>query len=196
MLVPATRASDAERERALATLRDAAVEGRLTFEELGQRAERVERALTQRELARVVADLPRPKAPAPAGRPRERAVLSRVKRAGRWQPAVRTRYTAVLGSVDVDLRKATLPGEVVEIELRPILGTTRLRLPPGVELQIDEGGVLCSRDVRVEGDAPPGAPVVRVRTRGVLGQVQVRCQPRLVDQLATTARRWVESRLA
>ncbi|HEX8103803.1 MAG TPA: DUF1707 domain-containing protein, partial [Solirubrobacteraceae bacterium] len=97
MLVPATRASDAERERALAALRAASVEGRLTMEELGERAERVERARTQRELARVLADLPLATALAAAvGAPaprRERAVLSSLRRAGRWQPAPQTRYT-------------------------------------------------------------------------------------------------------
>ena len=195
MLVPATRASDAERERALAALRAASVEGRLTVEELADRAERVERARTQRDLARILGDLPRAAARAPEAPPRERAVLSSLRRAGRFQPAPRTRYTAVLGSVDVDLRRASLPAEgQVEIELRSILGAARLHVPPGVEVLVTGGGLLCSRDVRIDAAAPPGAPVVRVRTRGFLGSLAVRCRPRLRDQLVESALRFAELR--
>lgn len=198
MLVPSSRASDADREAALARLRAATVEGRLTVDELGERAERVEAAVTQRELARVTRDLP----VAPAAllddlpeRRRERAVLSSLRRTGRWTPARRTRYTAILGSVDVDLRRATLPGPELDIELVSLLGTARLRVPPGVDVEVTGGGLLCSRDVRVDAEpAPPGAPLVRVRTRGLLGSSKVRCQPRLVDQLVDGARRLAELR--
>jgi hypothetical protein len=61
------RASDAEREAAVARLRRAAAEGRLTVEELDERSEQAYAARTQAELAALLADLPR--APLPAPRP-------------------------------------------------------------------------------------------------------------------------------
>jgi hypothetical protein len=57
------RASDAEREEVVAQLRVHAGDGRLGVHELDERIERAYAAVTRRELAAVVADLPRPPRP-------------------------------------------------------------------------------------------------------------------------------------
>jgi hypothetical protein len=54
------RASDAERERVAAFLRDQAIEGRLTADELDERVGRAYSAVRVAELDRLVADLPGP----------------------------------------------------------------------------------------------------------------------------------------
>jgi hypothetical protein len=54
------RASDAERERVVAFLRDKTAEGRLTADELEDRVGRAYAALTREELQRLVRDLPDP----------------------------------------------------------------------------------------------------------------------------------------
>jgi Domain of unknown function (DUF1707) len=56
--VPAVRASDAEREAAIGRLRDAAAEGRLTFEELAERVELAASAVTRSDLEALTDDLP------------------------------------------------------------------------------------------------------------------------------------------
>jgi hypothetical protein len=53
-----TRAGDAERERAVASLREHYVRGRLTLEELTERCELALRARTLGDLRRALADLP------------------------------------------------------------------------------------------------------------------------------------------
>jgi hypothetical protein len=75
---PDLRASDAERERVVAFLRDNAAEGRLTADELEERVGRAYAAVTRGQLARLVRDLPRP----PAGtafqrRPRRHVAIDR-----------------------------------------------------------------------------------------------------------------------
>jgi Domain of unknown function (DUF1707) len=65
------RASDADRERIVATLREHAGEGRLTTEELEARCERAYNARTVAELERLLVDLPQP-APPPAAQPAPR----------------------------------------------------------------------------------------------------------------------------
>jgi hypothetical protein len=55
------RVSDAERDQALAKLRDGYVEGRLTHETFAHRVEQALRARANRELSSVIADLPRPR---------------------------------------------------------------------------------------------------------------------------------------
>src|SRR3954471_12249410 len=72
------RASDAERERVVAFLRDNAAEGRLTADELDERVGRAYAAVTRAQLAWLVRGLPR----SPAGtslkrRPRRHAPVDR-----------------------------------------------------------------------------------------------------------------------
>jgi Domain of unknown function (DUF1707) len=60
------RIGDAERDAAMAQLREHFVAGRLTFDELTERIDLALTAKTQGHLDRLMADLPRPR-PAPAG---------------------------------------------------------------------------------------------------------------------------------
>ena len=68
---PDLRASDAERERVAAFLRDQSLEGRLTTDELDERVGRAYRAVTVGDLHELVVDLPgsplwRPPRPSPS----------------------------------------------------------------------------------------------------------------------------------
>ena len=56
--LPAVRASDADRERAVEFLRERAVDGRLSHDSFVWRVDRVLRARNQEELTQVVSDLP------------------------------------------------------------------------------------------------------------------------------------------
>ena len=60
MRIPEQRASDADRDNALDLLCAAVADGRLTLPELEARAEAALSARTLTELARLLADLPRP----------------------------------------------------------------------------------------------------------------------------------------
>ena len=75
------RASDTERERVVAFLRDNAADGRLAAHELDERAESAYRAITIGQLEALVADLPgSPLAPEPPPAP-----PSAPRRSGFWQ---------------------------------------------------------------------------------------------------------------
>jgi Domain of unknown function (DUF1707) len=73
---PDLRASDAEREEAVARLRDHAAAGRLTVEELDERCAGAYASRTVGELAALFADLPAPEPPPPAA-PAHRPALVR-----------------------------------------------------------------------------------------------------------------------
>lgn len=90
----AVRASDAEREVAMGRLRDAAGEGRLTFEELADRIDAAADAVTREELERLVEDLPAESASPPSRRvahapTRAASVFGDVRRSGAWTVPVR-----------------------------------------------------------------------------------------------------------
>jgi hypothetical protein len=181
---PPSRASDSEREQAVELLREAAVDGRLTVEELAERADLAHRARTHEQLAAVTSDLAAAPASAAPQPERHTAVLGSIERRGRWRLAPRNRFVAVLGSIELDLRQAVLPGPEVELECVAVLGSVEVLLPEGVEADVTGGVVLGSREVRMDGEAPAaGAPVVRIRAGGALGSVEVRSRPRLLTEL-------------
>lgn len=76
------RASDAERERIAARLREAADEGRLTLAELDDRLSSVYAARMRHELDPLVADLPAPAVPETGAMPRRRG-FAELSRGGR-----------------------------------------------------------------------------------------------------------------
>src|SRR3954447_14547110 len=103
------RASDHERELAVARLRDASAEGRLTLDELMERSESAYAARTHGELLRVTADLPgHPSAQQstqPSMQPAKRAgrtrfvvaIFAPVRRGSRWKLGRRTFVFSLFG---------------------------------------------------------------------------------------------------
>ena len=188
------RASDADRDMALALLREASVDGRLTIEELAERAELVQAARTRDDVAAATADLA-PAAPAPAppeDAVRHRALLSSFVREGRWRIAPQSRFSAVFGSVRLDLRQAVLPGPDIDIEARAVFGSVDVIVPEGTHVDVTGGAALSSQEVTVEGGPAEGAPVIRIRHRGFAGSLNVRSRPNLADQVRESTRRLTE----
>lgn len=178
--LPATRASDADREATAVLLREAFGEGRLTLEELTERLEWTYAATTGGELERVSADLP--------GRAELElelaelpatnwivAVMGGSDRRGRWRLARRTKVVAVMGGCDLDLSGAELSGGEAEITAVAVMGGIDVIVPPGVEVELDGFALLGGNDDRTE-PAPerPGTPRVKVRAFSLMGGVDVK----------------------
>ena len=170
------RASDGERELAVARLREASAEGRLTLEELADRSALAYRARSHGELERVVADLPA----VPAARSRKSpvgwtvVVIGEAKRRGRWRVAERTRVLTGIGSCVLDLREAELAGDQVVVTVVLLIGDTTVIVPKHVEVELS--GVVLVGGKHERGAAEelaPGAPLVRVRAFGLIGEVKV-----------------------
>ncbi len=191
---PALRAGDEDRERALTRLRDAAVEGRLTLEELAERVELAHGAVTRDELAALTADLAiAPAAPTPPASERMRAVASRVARSGRWRVPARSSILSLCGTVDLDLRGALLPGPRVEIDLNSWFGTTTILVPEGVSVELDAAGLSATSELDLHGEAPSSAaPVLVVRSRGGFGTLRIQSRPRPPGALRAVAQALAE----
>jgi hypothetical protein len=186
-------ASDADRDMALALLREASVDGRLTLEELAERAVLVNRARTRDEVAAATADLDGPAVLAlPEELVKQRALFSNFTRQGRWRIAGRSRYSGVFGNVKLDLREAVLPAPEIEIEAKAVFGSIEVIVPEGVHVELLGGAALSSQELKVEGRPPEGAPVIRIHHRGFCGSLAVRSRPKLVDQLKQDWQKWAE----
>jgi hypothetical protein len=181
---PTPRASDEDRERTVALLREASVDGRLDLEELAERTERAHAARTRAELVELTSDLAVPRERAPINEPqRLRVVFSAHRRRGRWHPAASSRYTSICGTIELDLRQAVLPGPDIELEIKSWFGTTTVLVPEGVEVELTGGGFGATRNLDIEGDPGPDAPLIRIHTRGPFGTLNVRSRPRIRDSL-------------
>ena len=168
-----TLAGDADRSRAIVTLRDATVEGRLTLDEFADRVERAELARTSDELSMIVADLPTAGAadvPVKHG-----AWFSRLTRSGRWELAPESRVLSVCGTVELDLGQATLHGPETVMHVRNVFGTVTIVVPRGVRVSVDGGGPFGTREIDLADTGPVGdAPRLRIRTSGPGGTLRVR----------------------
>lgn len=86
----------------------------------------------------------------------------------------RVQVRAVLGELELDFSRAQFNSDVTELDIGVVLGKVTIRLPAGVAMEIESGGMFGSFRLR---DAEPvtSAPVARVRlvSRAVGGSVTV-----------------------
>ncbi|MEU6740389.1 DUF1707 SHOCT-like domain-containing protein [Streptosporangium sandarakinum] len=182
------RVSDAEREAAVELLRVASVEGRLTLGELTERTEAAYTAVTHADLAVLTSDLPPAQGPRPAPAPapgparpeggRARrwlvAVMSESKRRGKWRIDRELGAAAVMGEVTIDLRQAEVRTDVVDIFATAVMGSVKIIVPDGVDVEIDGFVFMGEKKVQVI-EAPEGmrVPLVRVRAYALMGEIKV-----------------------
>lgn len=189
---PAIRASDAEREQTMTVLRDAAGEGRLTFEELADRIEAAGTSTTRIELERLTGDLPvtldHVSAPSAAGTDLatlggQSSVFGDVRQAGAWRVPTRSRWTSVFGDVVLDLREAVVADARVEIDASTVFGDVLLLVPEGVSVEVRSKAFF--GDVRQKAGqfAPRGAPVVVLTGGTWFGDVRIQAR-RLRERLS------------
>lgn len=103
------------------------------------------------------------------------AVMSGARRKGRWHVRRRTRAVAFWGGVNLDLRDAVIESDVVEIEAWAVMGGITVIVPEGIPVEMSGCVIMGGRSSRVADVPPlPGAPLIRVRARGMWGGVDVR----------------------
>ncbi|MQA95530.1 MAG: DUF1707 domain-containing protein [Streptosporangiales bacterium] len=177
------RASDADRERVLELLRDAAADGRIGLDEHEERVTAAATARTLGELADLTTDLAVPGDQPVRAEGGPVMALGRVEeRSGRWVVPEKLPAVAIFGRARLDLTSALLQRRHVTVVSTLFLGTLELTVPEGVEVRIRTRGPHLSRDVRVRpvkrgrGAPPPPAQPVVVEILGwsLLGSIRAR----------------------
>jgi hypothetical protein len=172
---PELRVSDGDRERAVARLREAGGEGRLTLEELAERVERADVARTRGELEAVTADLPHALRTPAQQRPRGWivAVMGGAARKGRWRPPRRTYVLTVMGGAELDLREAELAEDVTIIAIA-VMGGVGITVPEGVSVELSGFALMGANGAPNDRLPPlPDAPAIRVRAFALMGGVGI-----------------------
>jgi hypothetical protein len=175
---PAIRAGDSDRDRSIEKLSTAVAEGRLTLEEFSERVDLAQTARTQDELVLLTRDLPAATTADDPADPQERhvAFCSRLVRRGPWELSARSSFRCICGTVVLDLSQVRLSeGADTELSVYNFCGTVTIVVPDGVRVSVTGGGMFASQDVETpSGPFVPGAPVVRISTRGPGGTLHVR----------------------
>ncbi len=172
---PELLASDTDRERVVAQLREASVQGRLTLEEFADRLGQAYSARTEADLAALVRDLPAAATPATAlarRRPKRFtiAVFGNVERTGRWRMPRSGFVGVVFGDADIDLRQAELDADVVSLTAFVLFGNVDVYVPEGLDVDLSGLAVFGHRrEFGSELPARPGTPLLRVRIVSLFG---------------------------
>jgi hypothetical protein len=160
------RASDAEREQAVARLRDASAEGRLTFDELVVRTGAALEARTYGELERVTADLPAPTAARAPERTRPRLVLALfapVHRRNRWRLGRQTLVVSLFAPTFFDLGAATVESDEATITVFSVFAPVNVTAPAHADVDTSIVSIFAPfRELGSAGEVRPGAPRVRI----------------------------------
>lgn len=166
------RVSDQERNAALELLGEHAAVGRLTVDELEDRASRALAAKTRGDLAELTGDLPQPDEPALQRKPVRWAVaiLSGSNLRGRYRLAGTLNAISVLGGDTIDLRDAEISDGEVTVNAVSIMGGANIFLPDTVNVEVEGVSIMGGNSEPGTRTLPrPGAPLVRIRTYNLMG---------------------------
>ena len=185
---PALRASDADRERVVDLLRQAAGDGRLDVDELDERTSAAYTTRTLAELETLTQDLvpsagARPTTasegivvrPGAGGTRRIVSIMSGHDRRGRWRVAPSCLVLSIMGGADLDLNDAELSDQVTRIRVISIMAGAEIRVPRGVYVQVSKFAVMGGHDIKLDPEPPPpGAPVIHLSMFALMGGGEVR----------------------
>lgn len=189
------RASDADREQVADRLREAAVDGRITMDELEQRLETAYTSTTHAQLRPLTRDLAAPDAPAtaptarelvggaPGRRRRSIVVMSGSNRRGRWVVPARFSVFAFWGGVQLDLREAILTERETVIRADAVMAGIEIIVPQDVAVHVEGVGFMGAFD-EAPGTVPPppGAPVIRITGIAFWAGVAVKRTPTYIPR--------------
>jgi hypothetical protein len=181
------RASDSDRDKVAAVLREAAAEGRLSLDELDERLTAVYTAKTYADLEPITRDLPdtgtAPSA-VPAverrgrfgGEPTSKvaiAVMSGFVRRGRWGVPRTFTSVAFWGGGELDLREARFTEREVTIRVFAVMGGVSIIVPDDADVIVGGIGIMGGFDQRATGEGAAGAPRIIIKGFAFWGGVGV-----------------------
>jgi hypothetical protein len=179
------------RERAISALQDAFAHDLLDVEELERRVTLAHRSDSLADLDALTSDLAleeggeRPSTPAgvalavtPEARPVQaiRGFMSATTRSGPWSVPRRLEVRALMSSTVLDFREARFPPGVIELDLRAVMSSVEIIVPPGLPVETEGSAILGVFDdvQRAPQTAEPDAPRLKVRGSAFMSAVEIR----------------------
>jgi hypothetical protein len=156
------RASDSDREHAVAALREHLAAGRLSLEEFTERMSAALAATTTTDLEAPLRELPFAQASRRSPTRFVLAAFGSVRRDGRLRVKHRVFCFMGFGNIDLDLRQATLEGDTITVVALGAFGAIDVYVPEGVEVDVHGFALFGHKRARGKDIRPlPGTPLVR-----------------------------------
>ena len=175
------------RERVIAELQEHFAHDALDVDEFERRVTLAHTSDSSVEIARLTADLPAlTSAPAPRAalvpadevRPVQtvRVLMGSTERRGSWTVPRRMNVRTTMGATVLDFREARLPAGPVEIQLRTLMGSAEIIVPPGLAVETEGSAIMGSFEHvdRAPAHPDPDAPLLRVRGIALMGSVEIK----------------------
>ena len=104
------------------------------------------------------------------------AVLSHLRRDGDWILPRLFRVVSFWGNAEIDLTQALLAPGTSQIEIRCIMASVEIIVPPDVRVESEVDAVMGSAEVRrqVASTTAPDAPCVRITGSAFMGSIEVK----------------------
>jgi hypothetical protein len=179
------RVSDAERDATLKILGDHAAVGRLSLDELEERAGQALTVQTRGELTALTRDLPKDTAPASsqatalaeAHQPVRRtvAIMGGASRRGPFRAVASFSAIVVMGGDHIDLREAEIEGGELTIRVYSVVGAVSIYVPDSAEVELGGFSILGANRQKGAHRRRPAAkaPVIRIRGFNLVGGTTV-----------------------
>jgi len=192
------RASDADREKVAAVLRDAYAEGRLTRDEYDERLSACFTAATYGDFVPVMANLPVPPgtiaipltqgveitptgAVGPVVRPGAAAeavnavaIFGEVKRRGAWTVPAEFNATCIFGGGELDFTEAVLSSRETVITAVCLFGGLEITVPDGMAFRNEAVGIFGGVDLPPVLALPTDAPLLVIKGAAIFGGIAVK----------------------
>jgi DUF1707 SHOCT-like domain len=178
------RVSDEDRDATLTALGEHAAAGRLTLDELEQRAGQALTAKTRGDLDVLTRDLPATttgttgdvQAAASRRKPIRWivAIMGGSQRRGRFRLGPAVNVVDIMGGDEIDLRDAEIEGGETTLNMFSLMGGAQVYLPHTVDVEIGGISIMGGNQERGVISRPrPGAPVIRIRSYNIMGGLTI-----------------------
>src|SRR4051812_10071806 len=104
------------------------------------------------------------------------AVLSHTRRDADWVLPRLFRIFAFWGNVELDLTQALVSEGTSQIEIRCIMGSVQIIVPPDLRVESDVDAVMGSAEVQraIASTTSPDAPTVRISGSAIMGSIEIK----------------------
>jgi hypothetical protein len=183
-----SRAHEA-RERVIAALQEHFAHDALDVDEFERRVTLAHTSESAAEIEELLADLPAlanalvptPKAalvPAADVVPTQTiyTLMGTTERRGSWVVPRRMRVRATMGTAVLDFRDARLPAGAVDVDIRALMSSAEIIVPPGLAVETDGSAIMGTFEHvdRAPAHPDPDAPVLRIHGLALMGTVEVK----------------------
>jgi hypothetical protein len=105
--------------------------------------------------------------------------MSGAEKKGRWRAEGKHTAIAVMGGIELDLRKAEIVGHELEIVAFAFWGGIEILVPEGLSVEVSAVPLMGGVEARLPDVPPlPGSPRVRIRAIAIMGGIEVKVKPR------------------